>query len=65
MSIRKVGDRLLVFDRQGSGEHLRCFFNLSPEPVERPASEGGQVVAVGEVSGAGLGSWSAVIEKLA
>jgi alpha-glucosidase len=65
MRIREAGERLLVFDREEDGEHLRCSFNLSAVPVERPASVGEQLIAVGEVSGTTLGAWSAVIEKLA
>lgn len=65
MSIREVGDRLLVFDRQDGGEHLRCSFNLSSSPVERSGPAGAQLVKVGEVSDSQLGPWSAVIEKLA
>jgi alpha-glucosidase len=65
MRIREAGERLLVFDRERGEEHLRCSFNLSDAPVQRPNSDGRQIVSVGDVSDARLGPWSAVVEKLA
>ncbi|HEX7930870.1 MAG TPA: DUF3459 domain-containing protein, partial [Sphingomicrobium sp.] len=61
--VQSDGD-VLVFERAGDGERLRCTFNLS----DRPASfrlAGKVVVSTGSLDGGELGPYSAVIEEIA
>ena len=64
LRIRAAGEQLLVFDREESGERLRCSFNLSGSAVDRPGTGSSELIAVGDVSASELGAWSALIEKL-
>jgi alpha-glucosidase len=64
MRIDRVTEHLLIFERQGGGETLRCSFNLSGQAAELGHEPRVQIVAVGEVEAGRLGPWSAVIEKL-
>jgi alpha-glucosidase len=64
MQVIEAGEALLVFDRAAKGQQLRCSFNLSDRPV--PFRSGGKaLIQVGDVDGAALGPYAAVIEVIA
>jgi alpha-glucosidase len=63
MEVIEAGRRRLVFDRTGSGEMLRCTFNLSSEPARFTAS-GKPLVNTGEIHAGMLGPNAAIIEEL-
>jgi alpha-glucosidase len=64
MWLREAGEALLVFDRLGADERLRCWFNLSDAAVRWPGGDGRVLVSTGETSAEMLGCWSAVIEQI-
>jgi len=64
MKIVRADDQVLAFDRAANGQQLRCIFNLS----ERPASfshAGKALLGVGEIDGATIAPYAAVIEEIA
>jgi alpha-glucosidase len=63
LRIVDAGERKLVFDRIDFGEHLRCAFNLSDDPVAyEPA--GKALIRSGTVADKVLGPYAAVIEVI-
>ena len=64
MAVSEAGDALLVFDRTGSGQQLRCSFNLSDRAIPFE-SAGKELVRAGHVDSASLGPYAGVIEEIA
>ena len=63
MHIVEAGDQLLAFERACGGKRLRCSFNLSDRPVWFTPS-GNALLATGDIDGASLGPYAAVIEEI-
>jgi alpha-glucosidase len=63
MQIIEAGDQLLVFERTGERERLRCSFNLSDRPVAFAAS-GSPLLGTGDIDGGLLGPYAAVVEEI-
>ena len=61
--VQSDGD-VLVFERVGGGERLRCTFNLSDRSASF-RSAGKTVASTGSLDGGELGPYSAVIEEIA
>jgi hypothetical protein len=64
MRIGQVGEALLVFDRIGGDERLRCWFNLSYGAVPWTGGNGRVLASTGEMTTEMLGCWAAVIEQI-
>jgi hypothetical protein len=64
MRIVEAGEHKLVFERVLADERLLCTFNLSDRPCEFQCS-GTELISVGDVDGATLGGYAAVIEEMA
>jgi alpha-glucosidase len=63
LEVIEAGEQLLVFERAGGGERLRCTFNLSATPATfRPA--GITIFSTGDQAGGDLGPYAALIEEL-
>jgi alpha-glucosidase len=63
MRVVEAGDALLVFEREGGGQRLRCTFNLSAHALAFQAS-GRELIRTGDVEPASLGPYAAVIEEI-
>ena len=63
MEILEAGEALLLFERRGEGQRLRCAFNLSDRPVPFEPT-GAPLIHVGEVGGQALGPYGALIEEI-
>ena len=63
MRIIEAGDQLLIFDRITAGERLRCTFNLSDLPA-RFSSTGTPLLTTGEIDGARLGAYAAIVQEI-
>jgi alpha-glucosidase len=64
IQVIEAGEALLVFEREGAGQRLRCSFNLSEQPAPFEPS-GKSILQTGQVDGNSLGPYGAVIEELA
>ena len=63
MRIVEAGEQLLIFERSGCGERLRCTFNLSERPAKvTPA--GKVLIRSGEVDGGHLGPYAGLAEEI-
>jgi alpha-glucosidase len=63
MEIVEAGKDLLVLDRQSPGQHLRCVFNLSEGSIAYRSGHR-RLLTTGDVHGAELGSYAAIIEEI-
>ena len=64
MKIVQADDQLLIFERTARGERLRCTFNLSDRTASFEAS-GKPLISIGNVDGASLGPYAALVEEIA
>jgi alpha-glucosidase len=64
MCIVEAGEQKLAFDRASNGRTLRCTFNLSDLPCDFQRS-GTALIGVGDIDGAALGPYAAIIEEIA
>jgi alpha-glucosidase len=63
MHIVDASDALLVFDRIGGRQRLRCSFNLSDRSV--PFTPGGRsLLGTGDIDGGALGPYAALVEEM-
>jgi alpha-glucosidase len=63
MSVLQADNRLLVFERMGGPDRVRCTFNLSSEKAAFHAS-GRTLVSTGDIDGGTLGPYAAVVEEI-
>lgn len=63
MQIVEAGEQMLIFERSGGGERLRCSFNLSDRPLNfKPTGE--ILMFSGDIDGGRLGPYAAVVEEI-
>jgi hypothetical protein len=63
MRIIEAGEQLLIFERAGGGERLRCTFNLSGRPAT-VTPKGKMLISNGDIDGARLGAYAALVEEI-
>ena len=64
IDVVRADEQLLVFERMGNGQRLRCAFNLSDRPADHEVT-GNVLMQTGDLDGGVLGPYSAVIEEIA
>lgn len=63
MQILEADEQLLIFERAGSGERLRCTFNLSDQSSNFTA-RGEALMCSGDVDDGRLGPYAALVEEI-
>lgn len=64
IDVVRADEQLLIFERSGNRQRLRCAFNLSDRPANHEVT-GSVLVQTGGLDGGVLGPYSAVIEEIA
>jgi len=63
MRIIEAGENLLIFERSGSGERLRCTFNLSDQAASYTPS-GKMLISSGDIDDGRFGPYAALVEEI-
>jgi alpha-glucosidase len=64
MTVVRADDQALAFERIANGGRLCCTFNLSARPAPF-SSSGRALVGIGDIDGATLGPYAALVEEIA